>query len=80
MSKSAKVIVVGMLIVFLAACGNTPGQRALSGGAIGAGVGAAGAAITGGNVGTGALIGGGIGAVGGAVTKKKDINLGDFPR
>jgi hypothetical protein len=53
----------------LAGCGDTPGERALSGGAIGAGSGAAIGAATGGNAGTGALIGGGIGAIGGAVTK-----------
>ncbi len=52
----------------LAACGDDPVTRGLSGGALGAGVGAGAAAITHGNVGTGALIGGGIGAVGGAVT------------
>lgn len=52
----------------LAGCGETPGTRALSGGAIGAGTGAAVGAITGGSPLTGALIGGGVGAVGGAVT------------
>lgn len=52
----------------LAACGETPGQRAVSGGLIGAGGGAALGAATGGSPLTGALIGGGVGAVGGAVT------------
>lgn len=52
----------------LAACGDTPGERAVSGGLLGAGTGAALGAATGGNAGTGALIGGGVGAVGGAVT------------
>lgn len=52
----------------LAACGETPGTRAVTGGLIGAGTGAAVGAATGGNAGTGALIGGGVGAVGGAVT------------
>lgn len=53
--------------VMLAGCGNTPGERALTGGAIGAGAGA----IVGGAAGapvTGALVGAGAGAVGGAVT------------
>ncbi|MBV9812227.1 MAG: hypothetical protein JO326_05715 [Acetobacteraceae bacterium] len=52
----------------LSACGNDPGTRALSGGALGAGAGAGVAAVTGGHVGTGALVGGGVGALGGALT------------
>ncbi len=60
------VMVAGALMV--AACGETPGTRAVTGGLLGAGTGAAVGAATGGNAGTGALIGGGVGAVGGAVT------------
>ena len=56
------------LTVMLAACGQDPGTRAVTGGLGGAGAGALIGAATGGNVGTGALIGGGVGAVGGAVT------------
>lgn len=56
------------LALSLAACGETPGTRAVTGGLLGAGAGAAVGAATGGNAGTGALIGGGVGAVGGAVT------------
>lgn len=56
------------LVLGLAACGETPGGRAVGGGLLGAGTGAAIGAVTGGNAGTGALIGGGVGAVGGAVT------------
>jgi hypothetical protein len=52
----------------LAGCGETPGSRALSGGVIGAGSGAAIGAVTGAGPASGALIGGGIGAIGGAVT------------
>jgi len=63
--------------LLLSACGDTQGQRALSGGGIGAGVGAVGAAVTGGSPVAGALIGGGVGAVTGAATSKKDINLGN---
>lgn len=59
-----------------AACGHTTGDRALSGGGIGAGVGAVGAAATGGSVATGALVGGAIGAAGGALTSDRDVNLG----
>jgi hypothetical protein len=61
----------------LSACGDTPGQRALSGGAIGAGSGAIIGAATGGSAATGALIGGGIGAIGGAVTNRNQVNLGN---
>ena len=61
---------VAALSLALAACGNSPGSRAVTGGLLGAGAGAGVSAVTGGNVGTGALIGGGIGAVGGAVTAR----------
>jgi osmotically inducible lipoprotein OsmB len=53
--------------ITLAACGNTPGERAVTGGLIGAGGGAALGSLSG-NAGAGALIGGAVGAVGGAVT------------
>ena len=60
----------------LAACGYSPGDRAASGGLIGAGAGAAVAAATGGAPLVGALVGGAMGAVGGAVTSPSAINLG----
>ncbi len=56
-----------VLTAAVAACGQTPGQRAVSGGLLGAGTGAAVGSLSG-NAGTGALIGGGVGAVGGAAT------------
>ena len=55
----------------MASYGSRPGERALSGGLIGAGAGAAIGAVTGGNPATGALIGGGFGALGGAVTSPR---------
>lgn len=61
----------------LAACGSSKSDRALSGGGIGAGIGAAGAAITGGSIAGGALVGAGVGAATGALTDKDDINLGN---
>ena len=61
------IIAAGMSVM-LFACGEDPGTRAVTGGLLGAGTGAALGAATGGNAGTGALIGGGVGAVGGAVT------------
>jgi hypothetical protein len=69
MRKAAAILLI--LLGFdlgLAACGNDPGTRAVTGGLLGAGTGAGIAAVTHGNVGAGALIGGGVGAVGGAVT------------
>ncbi len=59
--------------VALAGCGYSTGDRAASGGLLGAGTGAAIGAVTGGSPLTGALIGG---AVGGAVTNPNDVNLG----
>lgn len=65
-------------LLTVSACGNTQGQRALSGGAIGAGTGAVGAALLNANPVTGAVIGGAVGAVTGAATDKKQIDLGDM--
>lgn len=59
----------------LTACGNTPGDRALSGGAIGAGAGAAAGLLLGAPV-QGALIGGALGAGTGALTKPNQVDLG----
>jgi hypothetical protein len=67
-TKMAMLVGAGFV---LASCGNRPGERALSGGLIGAGAGAAIGAATGGNPATGALIGGGVGAIGGAVTSPR---------
>ena len=72
----AKALVLAGLGLAVAGCGYSTGDRAASGGLIGAGTGAAVGAVTGGSPLTGALIGGGIGAVGGAVTSGNDINLG----
>jgi osmotically inducible lipoprotein OsmB len=60
----------------LAACGYSPGDRAVSGGMIGAGGGAALGAVTGGSALTGALLGGAVGAVAGGVTSPNAVNLG----
>lgn len=72
----SKIISAALLVSMLAACGNTQGDRALSGAGIGAGVGAVGGAIVGGNPVAGAAIGGAVGAAAGALTKEKDVNLG----
>jgi osmotically inducible lipoprotein OsmB len=68
--KIAFGLALGGLLSMLAACGDTPGERAVSGGLLGAGAGAGVAAATGGKPATGALVGGGVGAVGGAVTAR----------
>ncbi|MDE8344676.1 MAG: YMGG-like glycine zipper-containing protein [Acidocella sp.] len=62
--------------VTLAGCGYSPGSRALSGGAIGAGTGAVLGAVTGIGPGAGAAIGGGVGAVAGAAISPHVLNLG----
>ncbi|SHK23386.1 YMGG-like Gly-zipper [Roseomonas rosea] len=59
----------------LGACGYSTGDRAVSGGLLGAGAGAAIGSLSG-SAGTGALIGGAAGAAGGALTSGNDINLG----
>ena len=72
----AKWIFSAALAASVSACGYSKGDRAISGGLIGAGTGAAVGAVTGGNAGTGALIGGAVGAAGGALTSGHDVNLG----
>lgn len=82
MSKSIKiknlfaVVICATLGFALVGCGYSQGDRAASGGLIGAGAGATIGAVTGGNPLTGALVGGAVGAVGGAVTDPNQVNLG----
>jgi osmotically inducible lipoprotein OsmB len=64
------------VLMLLAACGHSTGDRALSGAGIGAGIGAVGGALVDGDPVTGAAIGGAVGAAAGGLTKEKDINLG----
>jgi hypothetical protein len=59
-------------------CGTMPGDRALSGGLLGAGTGAAIGSLAG-NAGAGAIIGGVSGAALGAITSPSVINLGTPP-
>ncbi len=74
--KTASAVLCSAMLLTLAACGDAPGERALSGAGIGAGGGALGAAVLGANPLAGAAIGGAVGAVTGAATNKRDINLG----
>ncbi len=72
----AKAAISVTLAATVCACGYSTGDRAASGGLLGAGTGAAIGAVTGGSPATGALIGGAVGAVGGAATSSQDVNLG----
>lgn len=72
---SRTVTVAFACLVLLSACGQSTGDRALSG----AGIGAAGGAVAGALVGaplTGAVIGGAAGAATGALTSPNQVNLG----
>ncbi len=70
--STALIAAVAGMTLALGGCTNPydPGQRALGGGVLGAGTGAAIGGLAGGGRGAaaGALIGGAVGAVGGAVT------------
>ena len=70
------IILLAVAGLSLAGCGYSPGSRALSGGAIGAGAGAVLGAVTGIGPGAGAAIGGGVGAVAGAAISPHTLNLG----
>lgn len=73
-------VMTGLVLVMglaLAGCGESRGDRALSGGGLGAAGGALlGAVIPGASPLTGALIGGAGGAAAGALTDKNDVDLG----
>lgn len=66
-------MVVGLLA--LAACGDTTGDRGLSGAGIGGAVGAVGGALVGDPL-AGAAIGAGVGAATGALTSPNTVDLG----
>jgi len=65
-----------ILAATLGACGQSTGDRAISGGLLGAGAGAALGSVAGTGAGTGALLGGAAGAAGGALTSPGTVNLG----
>ena len=74
--KRITLTTVLLLSLFaLGACGSSTGERAISGGGIGAGVGALGGLLLGAPL-EGALIGGAVGAGTGALTNPNQINLG----
>jgi len=63
-----KLILITTILLSATACGNTWGERAVTGGAIGAGSGAAIGAVTGVGILPGAIVGGAVGAGVGAAT------------
>ncbi len=65
------------LALLLAACGDTAGERGVTGAGIGAGAGAVVGAVTGLSLVEGALIGAAAGGLTGAVTDKDTIDIGD---
>lgn len=67
--KTLHIALVATMVLSISACETPRQNRAAKGGAIGAGVGAVGSAVLGGNPITGAVIGGGVGAVIGATRK-----------
>lgn len=73
--KYTTMVMMVCAALAVSACGNTKGERALSGAGIGAGAGAVGSALTGGSPWTGAVVGGVAGGAVGALTDKDDINL-----
>jgi len=77
--KLVASLVLVSSFIGLAGCGYSPGERALSGGAIGAGAGAIVGGATGLGAGTGALLGGAAGALTGAATTHNQVNLGPAP-
>jgi osmotically inducible lipoprotein OsmB len=79
MKRFTVAILVILPSLALAACGTTPGCRAVSTGALGAGTGAAIAAIAGGPIALGALVGGATGAFGGVATPPQAAYLGPSP-
>lgn len=74
--KTLNFAFAGALFLTLAACGTGTTDRALSGGAIGAGTGAVGGAMLGAPV-EGAVLGGAAGAGVGALTDRDQVDLGD---
>jgi hypothetical protein len=73
--KSVGSMILIAIMLSVSACGDTQGQRALSGGGIGAGVGAVGGALLGGSVLGGAALGAVGGAAVGALTNRHQIDL-----
>lgn len=76
MTRIAFATAASLALLVVGACGHNPTDRALSGGAIGAGTGAVGSTLVGVDPVTGALLGGAVGAATGALTDSGDFDLG----
>ncbi len=76
MFRSLSLTAIVILPLALAGCGETVGERGLTGAGIGAAGGAVGGALAGVPA-TGAAIGGAIGGAAGAFTDEKDLDLGE---
>ena len=72
-----KTLGILALAASLSACGTSKVDRAISGGALGAAAGGAGAAVLDRDVVSGALLGGLVGAAAGGLTTNNSINLGE---
>ena len=75
MKRNTLAVVLLFSLFALGACGETTGERAISGGGIGAGVGLLDGFLVGAPL-EGALIGGAVGAGTGALTRPHQVNLG----
>jgi len=73
--KRFLVVLAVLPALTLGACGDTMGDRALSGGGLGAGAGLLAGSFAGSPL-TGALIGGALGAGAGAITSSDQFSLG----
>jgi osmotically inducible lipoprotein OsmB len=73
MNRLSILLIAGGFL--LTACGSTPGDRSITGGAMGAGVGALAGLAVGFPI-TGALFGGALGATAGALSDPSQIYLG----
>lgn len=67
---------LALAVLLIGGCGNTTGDRAISGAMIGAGAGLAVGAVTGATLLEGAVVGGALGAAAGALTDNRQIDLG----
>jgi hypothetical protein len=76
MTRIAFATIASLSLLMLSACGTSTSDRAISGGAIGAGTGAVAGAVLGGSPVAGAVIGGAVGAAAGAITDRDDVDLG----
>ncbi len=78
MKSITRVAAAIILMISIAGCAgmNSTEQRMLSGGAIGAGAGAAVGAISGGSAATGAIVGGAAGVVGGLIVDEAEKRNG----